>query len=135
MDDVPQLTELQLALMRVLWDRREATVTEVHAAIQPERDLAQTTVATLLSRLARRGVVGFRTVARQYVYFPLVSEDEVRRSMVKEMTELLFDGDTAELMTHLLASREIAPGDLDRVKALIRAREVAPPKEDRDVEC
>lgn len=135
MTEAPQLTELQFALMRVLWDRGEATVADIHAAIQPERDLAQTTVATLLSRLARRGVIGFRTVTRQYVYFPLVSEEEIRRAMVKEMTELLFDGDAAELVTHLLASREIAPGDLDRVKALIRARETIHPKENPDVDC
>src|SRR2546430_643963 len=52
-----QLTELQLAILRVLWDRSEATVQDIWEALHAERGLAQTTVATMLSRLERRGIV------------------------------------------------------------------------------
>ena len=52
-----QLTELQIAIMRILWERKEATVAEIHAALLDERGLAPTTVATLLSRLEKRGAV------------------------------------------------------------------------------
>ena len=52
-----RLTELQLEIMAVLWDRGEATVEEVRDALSPARDLAHTTVSTLLSRLAKRDVV------------------------------------------------------------------------------
>ena len=113
------LTDLQLAIMRVLWDRAEATVVEVQTRLRPERDLAQTTIATLLSRLEKRGVVEHRLDGRQFVYRPLVSEQEVRRSMVSELTTLLFDGRPEALMSHLLRSRDMAPGDLDRVKRMI----------------
>jgi predicted transcriptional regulator len=113
------LTDLQLAIMRVLWDRAEATVVEVQTRLRPERDLAQTTIATLLSRLEKRGVVEHRLDGRQFVYRPLVTEQEVRRSMVSELTTLLFDGSPEALMSHLLRSREMAPGDLDRVKRMI----------------
>ena len=86
MPESHQLTELQIALLRVLWDRREATVVEICEALRPERTLAQTTVATLLSRLERRGVVTHRTVARQYVYAPAVSEDAVGAAAVAAAT-------------------------------------------------
>jgi BlaI family transcriptional regulator, penicillinase repressor len=113
------LTDLQLAIMRVLWDRGEATVLEVQERLRPERDLAQTTIATLLSRLEKRAVIAHRLDGRQFIYRPLVSEQDVRRSMVSELTALLFDGSSAALMSHLLRSREIEPGDLDRVKRMI----------------
>ena len=61
------LTDLQLAIMRILWDRAEATVVEVQTRLRPERDLAQTTIATLLSRLEKRGVVEHRLDGRQFV--------------------------------------------------------------------
>ena len=73
MPDTTQLTDLQLALLRVLWTRGEATVTEMVEALRPERDLAPTTVATLLSRLEKRRVVSHSTRARQYVYRARVS--------------------------------------------------------------
>ena len=104
------LTDLQLAIMRILWDRAEATVVEVQTRLRAERDLA---------RLEKRGVVEHRLDGRQFVYRPLVTEQEVRRSMVSELTTLLFDGRPEALMSHLLRSREMAPGDLDRVKRMI----------------
>ena len=54
---VPRLTAPQLEIMRVLWDRTEATVVEIHQALRAERPLAPTTIATLLSRLEKRGLV------------------------------------------------------------------------------
>ena len=123
MPEIHQLTELQIGLLRVLWDRGEATVAEICDALRPARALAPTTVATLLSRLERRGVVRHRTVSRQFIYATAVSEDEVRHSMVSELTEQLFDGDVAELVSHLLSAREISPGDLEKVKELIADHE------------
>lgn len=123
MSDQYQLTDLQIALMRVLWERGEATAAEICEAVRPERGLAQTTIATLLSRLEKRGVVRHRTEARQYVYRATVSEHEVRRSMVGELTERLFGGDVPALVTHLLSAREVSAGDLERVKAIIAAHE------------
>ncbi|MEO7965492.1 MAG: BlaI/MecI/CopY family transcriptional regulator, partial [Gemmatimonadaceae bacterium] len=60
------LTDLQLAIVRLLWDRGECTVVDVQDGLLPERPLAQTTVATLLSRLEKRGVVSHRVAGRQF---------------------------------------------------------------------
>ena len=109
--------------MRVLWDRGQATVAEIHEALLPERGLAPTTVATLLSRLEKRGIVKHRSASRQYVYYPAISENEVRRSMVSDLAERLFDGDVAELVSHLLSEREMSAGDLEKVKELIASHE------------
>lgn len=120
------LTELQLSLMRVLWERKEATVAEVREALKPERDLASSTVATLLSRLEKKGIITHRTKGRQYAYRAKVTEPEVRHSMVGEFSELaheLFRGDVAMLMSHLLTAQDVEPEDLAKVKALIEAKE------------
>jgi len=123
MTETIQLTDLQIAIMRVLWSKGEATAVQIWDALRPERGLAQTTIATMLSRLEKRGVIQHRTQSRQFVYFPTVTEPEVRRSMVSELTERLFDGNVAELMAHLLAGREMSPGDLARVRELIATHE------------
>lgn len=131
MPETHQLTELQIALLRVLWERGEATVSEISDALRPERALALTTVATLLSRLEKRGIVDHDTRSRQYHYRARVTETEVRRSMVEELTEQLFDGDVTALMSHLLAAGEMSPGDLERLKALLE-QHADSPKEDPD---
>jgi predicted transcriptional regulator len=116
------VTELQLALLRVLWARQEATVAEVQEALRPERELAATTVATLLTRLAKRGLVRHRVAGRQYVYRAAVTEEAVQQAMAREVTEL-FAGDVASLVNHLLSAQDVDAADLARVKRLIEAKE------------
>lgn len=118
-----QLGDLQLAIMQVLWDKGEATVADVHAALQPERGLALTTIATMLSKMEKKGVVTHRTEGRQYVYRPLCEEHEVQSSMVADLTNRLFGGSVSALVNHLLSEREIDVDELEELKALISARE------------
>ena len=117
-----ELTELQLEILDVIWERGESTVAEVAEALLERRALAITTVATLLSRLQKRGVLTHRTEGRQYVYRPLVSRDEVRESMLSALTHRLFRGDVTALLSHLLTESQITSGDLERVKALIESK-------------
>lgn len=117
------LTDLQLAIVRVLWERGECSVVEVQEALLPERQLAQTTVATILSRLEKRGVVSHRADGRLFLYRAAVTESQVRRTMVSELTDMLFDGRPQALISHLLSERQIEPGDLDEVKRLIAEAE------------
>ncbi len=115
------LTALQLSILRVLWGRGEATVTEIWEALHAERGLAQTTLATMLSRLERRGVVSHRTQARQFVYRALVTEQEAQHSMVSELTSRLFEGDVSALVSHLLTAQDISPGDRARIREMLNA--------------
>jgi predicted transcriptional regulator len=123
MSKIKQLGDLQIAIMRALWDLGEGTVTQVRAALTNERDLAPTTVATVLSRLEKSGLVTHHTESRQFVYRPLLSKTELLRLMVTDLVEKLFQGDQTALVSHLLRESEISPGDLKRVKAMIAAKE------------
>jgi predicted transcriptional regulator len=113
------LSDLQLNLMRELWRRREASTADLAAALESSRGLAHTTVATVLSRLEKRGIVRSRREGRQLVYTAAVAEDEVRRSMVSSLLGTLFSGDAKALVAHLVREDEIAPGDLERVRKLL----------------
>jgi len=123
-----QLTELQLAILRVLWDRGEATVQDIWEALHAERGLAQTTVATMLSRLERRAVVTRRAQSRQYRYRAAVTEREVQHSMVGELTERLFDGDVTALVQHLLTGEDVSPGDIAKIRDMIERVETKAPE-------
>lgn len=121
--DTHTLGDLQLAIMRVLWRHGEAAVAEVHEALLAERGLAPTTIATMLKKMEDKGVVAHRAEGRRYLYRPTVSEPQVRRSMVGELTERLFLGDTAALVSHLLAEHEIDPDELAELRRLLDERQ------------
>lgn len=116
------LGDLQHAIMSVLWERGEATVSDVHEALRKERGLAPTTIATMLRKMEAKGVVTHRSEGRQFVYRATVSEAEVKRSMVGEIVDRLFQGDPAELVNHLVSDHEIDPEDLARLRKLLKER-------------
>lgn len=119
MSDSIQLSDLQLALMRILWDRKEANSIEVHGELLAhERELAPTTVATMLSRLEKKGLLTHRVEGRQFIYRPLVSEHEVRRSMLARLTDYFFKGDVSALVSHLVDGDD----DVARAKQLLAER-------------
>jgi len=119
------LSDLQLDVVRVLWQHGETATPEVVQALVASRGLAHTTVATLLTRLEKRGVVAARRDGRQLLYSAKVSESEVKRSMVAELVSSLFGGDSSALLAHLVREDELRPGDLAEVQALLKAERPA----------
>lgn len=113
------LTDLQLDLLEVLWDNGEATVAQVQEALVTKRGLAATTVATILSRLEKRGIVAHRAEGRVYIYRALVSREQVRDNQVSALADRLFEGDVTQLVNHLITTSQITPGDLARVRRLL----------------
>ena len=117
------LGDLQLAIMKVLWGRHEATASEVHQALREDRGLAPTTIATMLQKMERKGVVAHRSEGRRFIYRTTISEAEVRSSMVEELTERLFGGDSSALVTHLLEKSHTTAAELAEIRAQIAAYE------------
>ena len=132
MSEIKYLSSLQIAVMRVLWTAGEATVAQVHTALLQERDLAFTTVATLLTRLEAAGMVTHRTEERRYIYRALITEGEARRSMIGDLTDRLFQGSATAMLQHLLREKDVSEDDIEVLKALIQAKEAELRSKDDD---
>ena len=114
------LSDLQLRVMQVLWQRKETSASEVQQQLAAGgRKLALTTVATLLSRLEKRGIAKARREGRQVFYSGAVGEREVKRGMVSSLLGSLFAGDPRALVTHLVKETDLEPGDLETLKKLL----------------
>jgi len=115
----PELSDLQLTIMRVLWDKREASAAEVQAAMQRSRPLAITTVSTLLGRLEKKGAVSHRADGRTFVYRARVSELDMRRKAISGVIRNLFRGNPSEVVGQILSERDVGEADLARMRAMI----------------
>jgi BlaI family penicillinase repressor len=115
-----RLGDLQLKIMKVLWDRSEATVSEVHEALSAEADFAYTTVATMLRKMELRGLVKHhRSEGRSFVYRAAIAAHEVTRSMADHLVDRLFAGSLADTVSHLLTTREVSREELIQLEKLI----------------
>ncbi len=92
---------LELECLKVLWTLGEGNVHDVRQVLSERRNLAYTTVMTLLERLVRKGGVSRRKVGRSFVYSPLLTRDCLRRAAVKELVDCFFDGSEQALAEYL----------------------------------
>jgi len=120
--DVHRLGDLQLKILKVLWEHSEATVSDVHQALSRERDLAYTTVATMLRKMETRLLVRHRLQGRSFVYRPAVAANAVTRGIADHLIDRLFEGSLADMVSHLLTTREVSREELSRLEKLIAER-------------
>ena len=111
-----QLGDLQLAIMRVLWECGEASASQVHAALLEARGLALTTIKTMLRKMDEKGVVSHREDGRTFIYRATVAESDVKEGMVGTLVQRLFAGDGAALVNHLIDSGDIDAAELDELR-------------------
>ena len=125
MTSSPDLSDLQLAIIRVLWDKGEASAAEVQLAMKRSRPLAITTVSTLLARLEKKGIVSHRSAGRTFVYRARVSELDMRRKAISGVIRNLFRGNPSEVVGQILSERDVSEEDLERMRRMIQDARLA----------
>ncbi len=119
---IHRLGDLQLKIMKVLWDRPGSSVAEVHAALAADHDLAYTTVATMLRKMEGRGLVRHRVDGRTFLYRAAVAAEAVSRGMSDHLLDRVFEGRLADMVSHLLTTREVTRQELSELEQLIARR-------------
>jgi predicted transcriptional regulator len=115
-----KLDELQLAVMKVLWRLGAATVNQVRDELLKEgRELATTTIGTVLTRLEKKQAVAHRAEGRLYIYSPLITEKETRSSFLSSLIEQFFQGSSTALVNHLVKENEIDQSQLNELKKML----------------
>jgi predicted transcriptional regulator len=120
-----RLGDLQLKIMKVLWERGEVSVADVAEALDGE-GLAYTTVATMLRKMEARGLVQHQSEGRRFLYQAAVTPDAVTRSMADDILDRLFEGSLSDLLSHLLSTREVSRAELRELERLIAERKKQP---------
>jgi predicted transcriptional regulator len=119
---IARLGDLQLRIMKILWLRTEATVTDVLGDLTGSSELAYTTVATMLRKMEAKGLVAHRIEGRSFIYRARVKEEEVTRTIADHFVERLFEGSLTEVVSHLLSTREVSKDELETLERLIAER-------------
>jgi BlaI family transcriptional regulator, penicillinase repressor len=118
---IHRLGDLQLKILKILWETGSATVSEVHDRLRSE-ELAYTTVATMLRKMEARGLVKHSADGRTFIYEACVDAGAVSKGMSEHLLERLFEGKLADLVSHLLTVREVSREELTALEKLIAER-------------
>jgi BlaI family transcriptional regulator, penicillinase repressor len=114
------LTEAELRLMKILWQRGESQVSDLVAAMPDGETLAYNSVLTTVRILEQKGYVDHRQEGRAFVYRPCVAEQEASRSEVRHVLSRFFGNSRERLLLSLLGDEEISTEELQRLKDAIQ---------------
>ena len=117
------LTEGELPLMQVLWEKGRATVGDVVASLPADPPLAYSTVLTTLRILEVKGYVRHTKEGRAFVYEPIVVQEEASRKALDYLVNRFFGGSCELLVVNLLKEETIGQAELGRIKKMIAASE------------
>jgi predicted transcriptional regulator len=115
------LTEAELRLMKIFWQRGESVVSDLVAAMPDGETLAYNSVLTTVRILEQKGYVDHRQEGRAFVYRPCVAEHEASRSEVRHVLSRFFGNSRERLLLSLLGDEEISPEELQRLKEAIQS--------------
>lgn len=113
------LGETEMEVLKLVWELGEATVNDVRDRILEERDVAYTTIMTVMKNLADKGYLTYEKDGRTYVYRPARSADEVRHSLLRELMGKVFEGSASALVQTLVQHEELSEQERERIQALI----------------
>ena len=116
------LTDQELQIMKVIWERGEATVRDVVAALSEQRQIAYTTVMTMMNILEQKGHLKKRQVDRAFVYKPAHAQEQVIGSMVREFVDRVFNGSAAPLLLHLVDEKKLTEKELNEIREIVRRK-------------
>ena len=116
------LTDQELAIMKIVWERQTATVRDVYEALLERRRVAYTTVMTMMKILEQKGYLNRKQVERAYVYRPAQPKNRVIRAMVRDFVNRVFNGSAEPLLVHLIEDRRLTEDEVAELRRLIGER-------------
>ena len=115
-------TDQELEILKVVWQRGEATVREVFRDLSAQRKIAYTTVLTMMGILEQKGHLKKTAGERAYIYRPTKPQQQVVGSMVNEFIHRVFNGSARPLLVHLVENPDIHPNELAEIEKLLKDR-------------
>ena len=118
--ELKDLGAAELEVLKILWEREPATVRDVLNSLHARgRELAYTTVQTLLNRLESKGVVTSNKSGLAFVYRSVVSRERIANQRLTRLLHQLYDGAAAPLVLHLMETEEFSSDEISELHALI----------------
>jgi predicted transcriptional regulator len=112
-------TDGELEILRVLWEYKTAALGQVCQALRADRDVATTTVATMLGVMLEKGLVHRKKTARGNQWSAAVTHAAAAKGMVGKLVDGVFDGSASRLVSHLVEGGKLSESDLAELRRLI----------------
>ena len=117
---VTKPTESEIDILSILWERKLATVREVHEELLKTKDAGYTTTLKLMQIMFEKGLVTRDDSNKTHIYKPFVNKEKTQKQFLNKMIDSLFSGSSTELVLRALGNKNTTDEELDRIQGLIK---------------
>jgi BlaI family penicillinase repressor len=114
-----QPTEVELQMLRILWELGPSPVREIHARLNADKGTNYSTTVKMLSVMLDKGLVKRDKKASPHVYRPALTREKAGKRMLSDLIEKVYDGAAMSLVLHALASTAATKDELDEVRRML----------------
>lgn len=117
---IPQISEAELEVMKILWELKEATSTQIVEKLDGKSDWKPKTIHTLITRLVAKGAIDASKVdGKSYIYSPNISEQQYKSYANKSFLQKLYNGSINLMMASFIKEHKLSKKDIDELKRLL----------------
>ena len=122
MESMPKISESEWLVMKEIWGNNPITANNVVATLSDKTTWSPKTIKTLLTRLVKKGAVGFRAGGREYHYYPLVEESVLVKEESRSFLKRVFGGTIKPMLATLVESEDLSAEDIEELKRVLEKK-------------
>ncbi len=123
LDNKLKPTESELKILKILWEKGESTVREVHNTISQHKTSGYTTTLKLMQIMLEKGLVGRNKKTKSHVYFPILKEKETQKYLINKLVNSAFSGSTSKLVLQALGNTKTSAKEIEEIREFLDSLE------------
>lgn len=114
-------TESELEILKILWEKKECSVRDVHTILASNKDVGYTTTLKLMQIMYDKGIVKRNDKQKTHLYAALIKQEDTQQQFVGKMVQTLFNGNASQLVLHTLGNGNHTSEELDAIQSLLNS--------------
>lgn len=111
--------ETEMEVLHHVWNLKEASVADVRDRILKDRNVAYTTIMTVMKNLANKGYLKYKKEGASYIYSAAIQPDSVRYNLIERLVDKVFHGSPKDLVQTLVKNEQLTPEEREQIRAMI----------------
>jgi BlaI family transcriptional regulator, penicillinase repressor len=119
MKELSRISDAEWEIMNLVWNKTPITANEIVSKLSKEKNWSPKTIGTFLTRLVKKGALGFEQEGKRYLYFPKMNRASCIKSEAKSFLERVFCGEAASFLTHFVKEVKLSPSEIAELEQIL----------------
>jgi BlaI family penicillinase repressor len=117
--EVPRISDAEWQVMRVIWENGEISAGGIIEKLKDKVNWKANTIKSLVNRLLNKKVIGYTRAGKEYIYHPLIPQQDCIKAEAESFLDRIFDGSLNSLVMHFADAKKLSPKDIDELESIL----------------